>query len=96
MLLALGVVLLWRSRKPHGRRYLRRLVLAGAAVLGIYWIVMPIGIALLATHRPEEAVAPVDLGRPAQAVTVRTADGLALRRPLRRLTERRRNHRVSR
>jgi dienelactone hydrolase len=39
---------------------------------------MPIGVALLATHRPEEAVAPVDLGRPARAVTVRTSDGLEL------------------
>jgi hypothetical protein len=78
LLVALGAVLLWRSRKPHGHRHLRRLVLGSAATLGIYWAVMPIGVALLATHRPEEAVAPVDLGRPARAVTVRTSDGLEL------------------
>ena len=32
----------------------------------------------MATHRPEEAVSPVDLGRPALAVTIRTADRLDL------------------
>jgi uncharacterized protein len=33
---------------------------------------------ILATHRPRAAVAPADLGRPYEQVTVRTADGLDL------------------
>jgi fermentation-respiration switch protein FrsA (DUF1100 family) len=35
-------------------------------------------MAILATHRPRADVAPVDLGRPYEQVTVRTADGLQL------------------
>jgi hypothetical protein len=77
-LTALGVVLLWRSRKPHGRRRLRRLLVGAGATLGVYWVLVPVGVALMATHRPEEAVGSVELGRPAQAVTVQTADGLDL------------------
>ncbi|MGZ8696951.1 MAG: hypothetical protein ACXWZ1_06310, partial [Gaiellaceae bacterium] len=55
-LIGLGVVLLWRSRKQGGRWYLRRLLLGVTAGLGIYWVVVPGGGALRATHRPEEAV----------------------------------------
>ncbi|HET9508109.1 MAG TPA: CocE/NonD family hydrolase [Gaiellaceae bacterium] len=79
LLLALGVWLLWGSRKPHGRRYVRRALLALAAVVGLYWVLLPIGFALMATHRPREAVASSELARPSQPVTVRTSDGLALR-----------------
>jgi hypothetical protein len=78
VLVALGVLLLWRSRHRHGRTYLRRLLVAAVAVLGAYWVLVPVAVALMATHRPEEAAARVDLGRPAHAVTVSTADGLEL------------------
>ncbi len=77
-LLALGLALLWRSRKRDGRRLLRRSLVAAAAVLGVYWVVIPVGIALMATNRPREAVETIDLGRAAQPVTLRTADGLDL------------------
>jgi len=78
-LIVLGVALLWQSRKPHGRRLLRRSLLGAVAVLGIYWILLPVGIGLMATHRPQETVEAVDLGRAARSVTLRTADGLDLR-----------------
>lgn len=78
-LLGLGAALLWRSRKPRGRRLLRRSLLGAAAVLGAYWVLLPVGIGLMATHRPQETVAAVDLGRVADVVTLRTADGLDLR-----------------
>ena len=77
-LIALGSALLWRSRKPHGHRFLRRSLLGAVAVLGVYWVVLPVGIALMATHRPREAAETVDLGRASQPVTLRTADGLDL------------------
>ena len=77
-LLVLGASLLWRSRKHTRRRYVRRALLAVAAVLGVYVVLAPVAVALMATHRPREAVTALDLGRPAQAVTVRTADGLDL------------------
>ena len=78
-LIVLGVVLLWRSRKRQGRWLLRRSLIGAAAVLAVYWLVIPVGIALLATHRPHEAVETVDVGRPSRSVTLQTADGLDLR-----------------
>jgi uncharacterized protein len=74
----LGAVLLWRSRKPGRLRYLRRAGLAVAAVIGVYVVVAPVAMAILATHRPRQAVTAVALGRPYQQVTVRTSDGLRL------------------
>ena len=74
----LGVVLLWRSRKPGRLRYLRRAGLTLAAVIGVYVVVAPVATAILATHRPRQAVTPVALGRPYQQVTLRTSDGLHL------------------
>ena len=78
-LIALGFCLAWRSRKRQGRRLARRSLIGAAAVLGVYWILLPVGIALMATHRPQEPVEAVDLGRASQPVTLRTADGLDLR-----------------
>jgi fermentation-respiration switch protein FrsA (DUF1100 family) len=77
-LCVLGVILLWRSRKPGRRRRLRRAGLAVGALVGVYVVVAPLAMAIAATHRPRRAVAPVVLGRPYQHVTVRTGDGLAL------------------
>jgi uncharacterized protein len=77
-LVALGATLIWRSRKPGRLRYLRRAAIALAAVVAAYWLVVPVGIGILATHRPRSAVAPADLGRPYQELTLRTSDGLDL------------------
>jgi uncharacterized protein len=77
-LLALSAVLLWRTRKPGRLRYLRRAGIAVAAVLMAYWLVIPVAIAILATHRPRADVAPADLGTPYEVVTIRTNDGLDL------------------
>jgi len=78
VLCLLGVDLLWRSRKPGRLRWLRRTGLALAAVVGAYWVVAPLAIAIAATHRPRQTVAPVALGRPYTQVTLRTSDGLQL------------------
>jgi fermentation-respiration switch protein FrsA (DUF1100 family) len=77
-LVALGTGLLWRSRKHGGRRFGRRALLAVAAFLLAYEVVLPIAFAIVATHRPREAVEPADLGRAYAPVTLRTADGLDL------------------
>jgi uncharacterized protein len=78
VLLGLSTALLWRSRKPGGLRYLRRAGIALAAVLVAYWLVVPVAIGILATHRPRADVAPADLGRAYEEVTLRTSDGLDL------------------
>ena len=78
LLLGSAGVLLWRSRKPRRFRWLRRVAIGLVTVLAIYWLVMPVGIAILATHRPRAVVGPADLGRPYENVTLRTTDGLKL------------------
>ena len=48
-------------------------------VLGVFWLVVPLAIAILATHRPRAARrAASHLGRPYEHVTLRTSDGLDL------------------
>lgn len=74
----LGAVLLWRSRKPGRFRHARRTGLAVGALVGVYVVVAPVAVAILATHRPHQAVSAVTLGRPYEQVTVRTSDGLGL------------------
>jgi len=69
---------LWRTRSAHGHRYLRRTLLSVAAVVGAYWFVLPIGIALVATHRPRAENKLAELGTRVRTVTIRTSDGLNL------------------
>ena len=77
-LCSLAAVLLWRSRKSRAHRHVRRTLLAVAAAFGAYWLVLPVGMALVATHRPRAAVAAAELGAAHRDVTIRTADGLRL------------------
>jgi fermentation-respiration switch protein FrsA (DUF1100 family) len=77
-LLGSAVVLLWRSRKPGRFRHLRRAGIVVAAVLAAYWLVVPVAIGILATHRPRADVPPADLGRSYEEVTIPTSDGLRL------------------
>lgn len=78
VLLVQATLLLWRSRKPGRFRWLRRAGIALATIVLLYWTVVPIGIAILATHRPRADVQPADLGRSYEEVTLRTSDGLEL------------------
>ncbi len=77
-LCSLAAIVLWRSRKTEGRRQLRRTALAVASIVGAYWFVLPVGMAIIATHRPRVDVRAADLGAPYRSVTIRTADGLRL------------------
>jgi len=79
--LALGyfaATTLWRSRRGGGRRYVRRTLIALGVVVGVYTALLPVAVALYATHRPRTEVRPTDLGAPHQTVTVTTVDGLDL------------------
>lgn len=78
LLCVLGVVLLWRSRKPGRLRWVRRAGLGVGVIVGVYVVVAPVALAIAATHRPRQAVPSADLGLPYRHVTVRTSDGLAL------------------
>jgi hypothetical protein len=74
----LGAVVLWRSRRRSGRVWLRRALIAIGAVLAVYWLLLPVAIAYIATHTPRDTVEPADLGRPYEAVALETSDGLHL------------------
>ena len=78
LLVGSAITLLWRSRKAGRLRYLRRAGITVAAMLAAYWLVVPVAIAILATHRPRADVAPADLGRAYEELTIRTSDGLDL------------------
>ena len=78
VLLVQAALLLWRSRRPGRFRWARRAGIALATIVLLYWTVVPIGIAILATHRPRADVQPADLGRSYEEVTLQTSDGLDL------------------
>ena len=78
VLLVQAALFLWRSRKPGRFRWLRRAGIALATIVVLYWTVVPIGIAILGTHRPRADVLPADLGRSYEEVTLQTSDGLEL------------------
>ena len=79
VLVTSGFRLLWRSRRRDGRWVARRLGVLVLAVVLVVWIVLPVSIAIVATHRPRGTAEPVQLGRAAREVTLTTKDGLALR-----------------
>jgi dienelactone hydrolase len=81
LLIGLGVVALWRSRRRDGRRvrrYLRRVLMLVVAIVMAVSVVLPTGAAYLFTHIGRGIVTGADLGAPAQAVTLQTSDGLTL------------------
>ncbi len=81
VLIVLGVWLLWVSRKRGGSWWwtiARRALLLVAALFVVYWVVLPVSMAIIATERPSGPVKAVDLGRPYEQVTLTTRDGLRL------------------
>lgn len=78
--LVVGVRLLWRSRRggSRKRRYLRRTAVTLASLIVGFFVVFPVLFAVGATHKPRRAVDPANLGRPYEAVSLRTSDGLRL------------------
>ena len=81
VLLAVGLRVLWHSRRtdgPRARRYAVRAAHVVGALAGVYLVVLPIGFAELATLRDRELPPAVQLGRPYEPVELRTDDGLRL------------------
>jgi uncharacterized protein len=80
VLLGLGAVTLWRTRRLDDalpRRYARRTGLALAGLLALVWVIGPLMLAYAVTHIGRTG--PVaDLGVPHQRVTLTTSDGLEL------------------
>jgi uncharacterized protein len=82
LLAGVGVATLWRSRRlDDGRiwRYLRRALLAAAAVVTAYFVVAPLALTYIFTHAARVAVPAAKLGGRYENVTFKTSDGLTLR-----------------
>jgi uncharacterized protein len=82
VLLGLGVVTLWRSRKtgdPAWWRWLRRGLLAVAAVVVAQVVLFPTALSYVVTHAARAHVPPPDLGTSYEEVSFTTSDGLRLR-----------------
>jgi dienelactone hydrolase len=81
-LLGLAVLTLWRSRKTDGPawwRWLRRALVAVAALVVAQVVLFPTSIAYVVTHTGRAYVPAPNLGAPYEDVSFTTSDGLRLR-----------------
>jgi uncharacterized protein len=81
LLLGLGAVTLWRTRRTEGNRvwrYARRGLFGVATFVVVAMLVFPIGFAYVVTHTARAVVPPNQLGVPYEDVTFTTSDGLEL------------------
>ena len=81
VLLAIGAVTLWRSRRTDDsrlRRYLRRSVIVVGVLLLASQVLFPAAIAYVVTHTARAEVPTPNLGAAHEDVAFTTADGLRL------------------
>jgi dienelactone hydrolase len=80
LLVGVGLVTLWRSRKGGSpvRRYVRRGLLAVGFVLAAYLVVYPVSEAYVVTHSARAYVPAAELGTAYEDVVFTTGDGLRL------------------
>jgi uncharacterized protein len=80
LLVAIGFVTLWRTRKNGKpiRRYVRRALLAVGLLLGVLFISYPLSESYVVTHTGRAFVPPVTLGTAYEDVSFTTGDGLRL------------------
>jgi uncharacterized protein len=81
ILLGLGTVGLWRSRRlddSRRRRYLRRSLFVVAGFLVAYGVLFPLVLAYVVTHTARAEVPTPEFGAPYEDVAFTTSDGLRL------------------
>jgi uncharacterized protein len=81
LLLGLGAVTLWRTRRTEANRawrYTRRLLLGAVGVVVVYALVLPIGLGYVTTHVGRAVVPANELGVAYENVSFTTSDGLEL------------------
>jgi uncharacterized protein len=82
LLIGLGAVTLWKSRKTHDRlwwRYGRRALLAVAIAFVAMSVLIPVAISYVVTHASRAVVPKADLGAAYENVELTTSDGLRLK-----------------
>lgn len=80
-LLGVAAAELWTSRRlddPRAWRYPRRVLLAGAGLLGVVWVAFPLSLSYGVTHIARADVPVADLRTSYETVTLTTDDGLRL------------------
>jgi uncharacterized protein len=80
LLVGVGLVTLWRTRKNGRpiRRYVRRALLAVGLLFGALFIVYPVSESYVVTHTGRAFVPPPNLGTAYEDVAFTTGDGLRL------------------
>jgi uncharacterized protein len=82
-LLGLGLVTLWRTRRPNDalwRRSLRWAAIGAASLVGGFFVLYPLGYAYVGTHVARPPVDDIDLGiGNVEDVELETSDGLTLK-----------------
>lgn len=80
LLVAVGIVTLWRSRRGGSllRRCLRRALVAIGLLLGAYLVVYPVAESYVVTHAARAYVPTPQLGTAYEDVAFTTSDGLGL------------------
>jgi fermentation-respiration switch protein FrsA (DUF1100 family) len=81
VLLCLGIVTLWRSRRTDDSRlwrYLRRSLLFVSGIVIVYLVMFPLSFAYVVTHTARGFVPPAELGTGHEDVSFTTSDGLTL------------------
>jgi hypothetical protein len=82
LLISIAAATLWRARRTDERmlrRWVRRALVAGAAVIGVYAVLAPFLASYVLTHTARAFVPADRLGAPHEEVSFTTADGLRLR-----------------
>jgi hypothetical protein len=82
VLIGLGIVVLWRSRRTDDsrlRRYVRRSLLFVGGVAVVYVVILPVSLSYVFTHVARGYVPEPDLGAAYEEVSFMTSDGLELR-----------------
>ena len=82
LLIGLGAVTLWRTRRTEGNRpwrYTRRGLLGAAGFVVASLIVLPVGVAYVTTHTARAVVPENELGAAYENVSFETSDGLTLK-----------------
>jgi fermentation-respiration switch protein FrsA (DUF1100 family) len=82
LLIGLGAMTLWRSRRTDDRvawRYLRRLLLFAGALFAAVAVLFPFAISYAVTHSARAEVQRADLGAQYEDVVFTTSDGLRLK-----------------
>jgi hypothetical protein len=81
MLVTIGVVVLWTTRRRdggRGRRLARRSVIGVASIVVAFYIALPIGISYVSTHVGRLSATHVDLGPSVDEVAFTTRDGITI------------------